>query len=192
MVVATNGAVVKVTTETNANTFTFTILLGTDTQIQDGMQYPNVFRVLQDVGGTDSRDEWWWFDNSNPFPWQGAVFGPELLINSWSDASSAGGEISVIGTALHLINTTGTARGRTTIATTIGKTYNLTVDVQDSSIFLNVGTSAGSGSIVNTNLSVGNIELQFIATTTTTHIQLSNGTLGITSIADGTSVKEIL
>lgn len=70
------GSVVKVSLVRNASNIDYTILLGTDEQIQTGFEYPNVFRVLEpDV---DVNSEYYHYDNGGAYPWRSLY--PNLLL----------------------------------------------------------------------------------------------------------------
>jgi len=70
ILVAKTGAVLKVTV-VSTDVLDYSVLLGTTEEIQNGFQYPNVYRVLNDVGGVDNNDEHYWYDNGGSYPWPG-------------------------------------------------------------------------------------------------------------------------
>lgn len=70
ILVAKNGAVVKVSVENNANTLTYTTLQGTDEEIQKGFEHPRVFRVLKP--DADPASEYYYYENGGTYPFTGA------------------------------------------------------------------------------------------------------------------------
>lgn len=67
IIVLKTGAVLKLTTIPDANTANYSVLLGTDAQIQAGAEYPNVFRVLEP--DADVNSEYYHYDNGGSYPW---------------------------------------------------------------------------------------------------------------------------
>jgi hypothetical protein len=70
ILVAKTGAVLKVTA-VGASVLDYSVLLGTTEEIQNGFQYPEVFRAIEGVGGGDNSDEHYYFDNGGTYPWPG-------------------------------------------------------------------------------------------------------------------------
>lgn len=129
-------------------------------------------------------------------------YGSELVTNGtfdsdtsgWSDASSGSSSIAWdSSSAINLIVVDNASRARASVATEIGKVYQVSVETTSGTGLLNVGTSAGAGTYVNENsIPVGVETFIFTAATTVTHIQLANVVIPSTATMDNISVKEVL
>jgi hypothetical protein len=130
------------------------------------------------------------------------IAGPELVangefvsnINGWTDSSNAGGAISWSAGRLATVNTTGTARARTTVTVEVGKRYRFIARNFGAAGVVAVGTSAGGSQYLSktTTAALAQIAMvEFVATATTVHIQLVTFTTGTTSLWDHVTVREL-
>lgn len=68
------GYVHKVISATHSSRCTLTnIGSGTLKEREFSLQYPYVFRVLEDIGGLDNNDEYYYYNNGGVWPWPGVV-----------------------------------------------------------------------------------------------------------------------
>ncbi|TAE78732.1 MAG: hypothetical protein EAZ84_00405 [Verrucomicrobia bacterium] len=127
---------------------------------------------------------------------RGLVLGPELVVNGnfssgttgWTDNSTAPATFTApSGAGLLTSDGVARARARTSFTTVIGRSYRISYTAS-ASVDYAVGTSPAAG-----DLAAGagaSLSINFIATTTTTHIQISTVTSGVTSF-DNISVREL-
>ena len=69
ILVAKNGATVKIVTKFNSAVVRYSELQGDDALIQAGFEYPNVFRVIKP---TDTTGEYAYYNGGGSYPWPGA------------------------------------------------------------------------------------------------------------------------
>lgn len=132
---------------------------------------------------------------------KGLVLGPELVTNGGFDTNLNGWTLS--GTNLPTWSASGIvltsdgsffSRARQSFTTIVGLTYRLTFDVVTPAGSLNVkiGTSAGASNVLASgNLtSSGARSYVFFAQSTTTHIELENGSVA-SPVLDNISIKAL-
>lgn len=112
-------------------------------------------------------------------------------ISGWADGSDAGGSIAWNASGyIDLINSTGTARAKSSFTTVIGRTYRLTIDKISGNSLAFLGTVAsGSDVYVGPNDAV-DLESAFTAKSTTTHITIVNNVAATTAQITSISIIE--
>lgn len=132
------------------------------------------------------------------------AYGPELVANGtfdtlttgWTDSTLADGTI-VSGRMRNTNNGAGTSFVYQAVATVVGQRYRILADALGGTApatALWVGTAAGGNQLIS-SAGVGSKDLLFTATTTTTYINLANGSataLGQYNDFDNVSLKAVI
>lgn len=160
----------------------------------DGALNDRQYQFLRDKGYTGSLSDmmYWW------------LYAPELVTNGtfdtdltgWTDQSESGGSIAWNAAGIALTTgVDGTQEGKAyqTISTTAGKVYRLTATRSGAASRFDVsGINSFGAEIYISPTTTSSIDFVFVATTSTTYLNLRNLTaFNSTAYIDNISVREI-